>query len=105
MFLHIISSLENPSFPANRSSQTIRSHFIDNVACLAIEKCLISSLPRMLSAEDILRMDDESVRRLASESTEISDKRDSLQQTLDVLTRGLNTIRRQASLEPEGMFS
>lgn len=59
----------------------------------------------MLSAEVILRMDDESVRRLASESTEITDKRDSLQQTLDVLTRGLNTIRRQASLEPEGMFN
>lgn len=80
-----------------------RSHFIDNIACLAIEQNLISRLPKILSAESVLEMDDETVRLLASESEQVIRKRDMLQQKLNVLRSGLDTIRRQASLEPEGV--
>ena len=68
--------------------------FIDNVAILAIESCLIDELPGIFSPDIVSGMDDALLERLAAESEDIQTDRKSLKEKLEVLQLGLKTCSR-----------
>ena len=92
-----------PELITNSSNQTAITVFISNIAVLGIENCLIASLPDLFSSETILRMEDEQLDAIAAESEDIRLERAMLDEKIEDLENGLQTIGRQASLLPSGM--
>ncbi|OCK79772.1 hypothetical protein K432DRAFT_299085 [Lepidopterella palustris CBS 459.81] len=72
--------------------------FINNVAILAIEQCLLRGLPGILSTT-ISDMDAETLKVIASESEVVKSKRIQLEKKLEILRGGLDTIRK---INPRG---
>lgn len=96
-------SLLAPELILNSFNQTAITIFINNIAVLGIENCLIASLPDLFSPETILRMEDEQLEAIAAESEDIRLERAILDEKIRDLEKGLHTIGRQASLLPSGM--
>ena len=48
---------------------------IDNVAVQAIEACLMTHLPDIISPASVMQMNDETIRRIAAESEESQELR------------------------------
>ena len=48
---------------------------VDNVAVQAIEACLMTHLPDIISPTSVMQMNDETIRRIAAESEEIQELR------------------------------
>ncbi|RDK37608.1 dynamin family protein [Aspergillus phoenicis ATCC 13157] len=67
--------------------------FVDNVATLGIENCLLDPLQRILTSQVINNLNDDQVRDLASEPSFISDERGRLASEVDKLQAGLRTLR------------
>ncbi|KAI1800098.1 P-loop containing nucleoside triphosphate hydrolase protein [Daldinia bambusicola] len=63
--------------------------FVDNVVVLAVENCLISDLPSILTTAKINEMEDSELERLASESPEVQTERKELQAEYEALEKGL----------------
>lgn len=72
--------------------------FIDNMATLAVENCVLSDLHKIFSPSQVAAMDDETLYRLASESAETIDTREYLTHTLETFERALLICRRCGSL-------
>lgn len=66
--------------------------FIDNVAILAIENCLLRPLENIFSNQVINDMDDKEIERLAGESPEAREERDRLSGELKKLEAGMRTL-------------
>lgn len=66
--------------------------FIDNVAILAIENCLLRPLEHIFSNQVINKMDDEEIERLAGESQEVKEERERLSRELKKLEAGMRTL-------------
>ncbi|BCS04210.1 dynamin family protein [Aspergillus luchuensis] len=67
--------------------------FVDNIATLGIENCLLDPLQRILTSQVINNMHDDQVRELASEPSFTSDERDRLASEVEKLQAGLRTLR------------
>ncbi|PWY62088.1 dynamin family protein [Aspergillus eucalypticola CBS 122712] len=67
--------------------------FVDNVATLGIENCLLDPLQRILTSQVINNMHDDQVRELASEPSFTSDERDRLATEVEKLQSGLRTLK------------
>ncbi|KAK1836435.1 P-loop containing nucleoside triphosphate hydrolase protein [Podospora conica] len=67
--------------------------FTDNVVILALENCLISDIPNILSPDKVYAMSDDTVKALAAESKQIQRERKELQSQLDKLRKGLVACR------------
>lgn len=76
--------------------------FADNVMTLAIENCLISDIPNILSPDTVYNMTDEEIIKLGSESKQIQGQRDKLQLELKNLRIGLTTCREYRASESSG---
>ncbi|OJD29482.1 interferon-induced gtp-binding protein mx [Diplodia corticola] len=74
--------------------------FIDNAATLAVESCLVSSLPDIFSPGVVSAMDDETLANLASESEETRRERSTLQERLRNLKEGARIVGRHARQAP-----
>ncbi|KAL0257513.1 hypothetical protein SLS55_008327 [Diplodia seriata] len=74
--------------------------FIDNAATLAVESCLVSALPDILSPGVVSEMDDETLASLASESEETKNERSMLRERLKSLKEGLKIVGRHARQAP-----
>ncbi|KAI9738628.1 MAG: hypothetical protein M1834_008133 [Cirrosporium novae-zelandiae] len=70
--------------------------FVDNVAAIAVEGCLMDGLVDILSPFSILRMDADMITRIASESDEALNERLYATQKLSVLEASLQTCKRYA---------
>lgn len=68
--------------------QSAISVFINNIAVLAIENCLIKDLSAIFSPTLTANMDDEQLYAIAAESKEVRYERSSLKQKLAVLESG-----------------
>ncbi|KAJ5370483.1 P-loop containing nucleoside triphosphate hydrolase protein [Penicillium cataractarum] len=66
--------------------------FIDNVAILAIENCLLRPLEHIFSNQVINSMDDEEIEKLAGESQEVKEERERLSRELKKLEAGMRTL-------------
>lgn len=75
-------------------SQVALKTFVDDIAVLAVEQCLIKKLPSLFSPDVVLEMDDGEVCRLAAESEQTSAERSRYAEKLGVLDAGLRELRR-----------
>ncbi|KAH8423399.1 uncharacterized protein LDX57_001158 [Aspergillus melleus] len=66
--------------------------FVDNVATLAIENCLLRPLDQMLTSQTINNMKDEEVQQLAAEPSYILEERERLSGELAKLQAGLRAF-------------
>jgi hypothetical protein len=66
--------------------------FVDNVATLGIENCLLEPLQRIFTSQVVNNMEDDQVRELAAEPSYISEERDRLGGELEKLQAGLRTL-------------
>lgn len=68
--------------------------FTDNMIVLAIENVLIKDLPSIFTTERVNQMEDDELKRLASESPEIQVDRKELEKEYDDLKKGLQICNR-----------
>jgi hypothetical protein len=73
--------------------QTAIVTFVDNVATLGIENCLLDPLQRILTSQIVNNMDDDQVRELSMEPPYIHEERQRLAKELDKLQAGLQAPR------------
>lgn len=66
--------------------------FVNNVATLAIENCLVQPLQRMITSQVINDMDDKQIQELAAEPSYVSEERERLGKELKSLQAGLRTF-------------
>lgn len=66
--------------------------FVDNIATLAIENCLIRPLGSVFNSQRLSSLSDEQIHNLASESPEIQLERKTLEQELEKLQAGLQAL-------------
>ncbi|KAK3374524.1 hypothetical protein B0T24DRAFT_626798 [Lasiosphaeria ovina] len=67
--------------------------FVDNVMILALENCLVSEIPDILTADKVHDMSDEVVLKLASESAQVLREREELETQLGKLQKGLRACQ------------
>ncbi|CAO2656494.1 Nn.00g052970.m01.CDS01 [Neocucurbitaria sp. VM-36] len=68
--------------------------FINNVASLAIEQCLLAGLPKIFSSATVRDMSDETIKAIASEPPSTLAERTRLRERVEILRRGIKTVRR-----------
>ncbi|KAI9152287.1 Interferon-induced GTP-binding protein Mx [Paramyrothecium foliicola] len=68
--------------------------FVDDVSVIAIEGCLISQLPSLLTPNLVLDLEEAEVARLVGESEETVSQRQILDEKLKTLRNGLQSIKR-----------
>ncbi|KAM0351764.1 hypothetical protein ACHAPU_002276 [Fusarium lateritium] len=71
-----------------------RRTFTDNVINLAIESCLVCSIPDILTPSQVDRMSEERLKELAAEPSETTARRNALQTEVETLRQGLAHCRR-----------
>jgi hypothetical protein len=68
--------------------------FVDNVATLIIEACLMKDLGKVFSPVSVMQMEEDSVRRIAAEPQENQDQREVLKRKEIILNSGLEICQR-----------
>jgi hypothetical protein len=68
--------------------------FVSNVASLAVEQCLLADLANVFSPATIRDMSPDKIALIASESNETLQERGRLKDRVEVLRKGLHTLRR-----------
>jgi hypothetical protein len=76
--------------------------FTDNVVTLALENCLISDIPNILSPEKVYDMADDRVTALAAESKQTRREREELRMQLERLRISLAACREYKPRESSG---
>lgn len=71
--------------------------FVDNVAILVIEACLMKNLGAVFSPVLIMQMDESLIQKIAAESQENQDQRELLTRKKTVLSSGLEICQRHVS--------
>ncbi|KAJ5181073.1 Dynamin [Penicillium cf. griseofulvum] len=66
--------------------------FVDNIAILAIENCLLCPLEHILTGKTVLSMDDQQIREIAAEPSNIQKDRERLNAELEKLRKGRQTL-------------
>ncbi|KAL4938067.1 hypothetical protein BDV06DRAFT_201790 [Aspergillus oleicola] len=66
--------------------------FVDNVATLGIENCLLGPLQHIFTSQAVNDMEDSQIKQLAAEPTYVSEERDRLTRELEKLRTGLRTF-------------
>ncbi|KAJ4372438.1 hypothetical protein N0V83_004212 [Neocucurbitaria cava] len=74
--------------------------FINNIAVLAIENCLIKSLAGIFSPSLIADLSDEKLHAIAAESDEVREERESLREKLSTLTSGKDILNEHIAMRP-----
>lgn len=75
-------------------SQMCRRTFAENVINLAIESCLISEIPNILTPTLVSRLSDDRVAEMAAESEATQLRRRYLEEDIETLHQGLAEYRR-----------
>ncbi|KAJ5836851.1 Dynamin GTPase [Penicillium robsamsonii] len=66
--------------------------FVDNVAILAIENCLLFPLEHIFTGKTVLSMDNQQIREIAAEPSNIQKDRERLNEELEKLRKGNQTL-------------
>lgn len=77
---------------------------MDNVVNLAVENCLISDVPNILTGRKVDAMTVDELKDLASESVETQIKRSRLQDEVRILREGLRKCRKHKPKESTAQF-
>ena len=78
--------------------------FAQNVVNLAVESCLISDLHTILAPSAVIRMSEQRLKQLASESEDVQLERQSYQHQVDILLSGLQKCQQFRPHERTGKF-
>jgi hypothetical protein len=73
--------------------------FTENVINLAVENCLISDIPEILTPKKVDQMNEDKLRELASESQEVRLDREILINQSNILKKGLRTCQQYGPRE------
>ncbi|CAG7959526.1 unnamed protein product [Penicillium salamii] len=66
--------------------------FVDNIAILAIENCLLSTLEQIFTGRTVISMDDQQVQEVAAEPSHIQVERERLNEELEKLRKARRTL-------------
>jgi transcriptional regulator of NAD metabolism len=80
--------------PSLTNLQSAISVFINNIAVLAIENCLIKDLSAIFSPTLAANMDDEQLQAIAGECEEVRCEREDLRKKLEVLQSGKQILHK-----------
>lgn len=97
--VHLLATKTKPS------DKVALTCFVDNVAVLAIEACLIKNLGEVFSPLSIMQMKENSVRNIAAESQGSQDQRELLTRKKSVLSSGLEICQRYVGRSMLGKVS
>ena len=78
--------------------------FIDNVANLAIEQCLVDGITELITPIKVLMMSSEKLEQLGSESESLRNHRNTLLSREKKLTEALNVCQKNFSSVASGEF-
>jgi riboflavin biosynthesis pyrimidine reductase len=78
--------------------------FVDNVASLVIEHCLVDELTTVFNPTVVGEMEDHTLAKLAAESSETLTERTDLEERINILDQGLATCLQHSSEFPDGMI-
>jgi hypothetical protein len=67
--------------------------FVDNVATLGIENCLLDPLQRIFTSQVVNNMDDDQIRELSMEQPYVNEERQRLGSELNKLQAGLQALK------------
>lgn len=87
------------------SLQSALVTFIDNIATLAIENCLIRPLGNVFDSQSVSNLSEEQVTNLASESPEAQLTRECFKQELEKLQAGLQALSELKIERPPSVFT
>jgi hypothetical protein len=76
--------------------------FVDNVINLAVESCLVRDIPDVLTPRKVGEMNSDRLKQLASESEELQERRQTLQEQVDILRDALRVCNKLKPREPTG---
>lgn len=68
--------------------------FVDDIAELSIERCLMSSISALFSRDLVDELQDEEIHEMSKESPESANERERCTTKLDVLRTGMNDLKR-----------
>jgi hypothetical protein len=74
--------------------------FVDNVARIVIEHCLIKELKSLLNPITVDAMDDDLLAKLAAESDDVREEREEQTARLQILKKGLHTCEAYEHTQP-----
>ena len=74
--------------------------FVDNMATLAVENCLLVGLGGIFSSDKVADLDDAQLQELAGESEQVLSDRKYLEEKIQVLERALKTCERHMVRQP-----
>lgn len=77
---------------------------VDNVASMVIESCLVQSLPTLLTATSIIKMDDRLISIIASEADGAQEERQLASQKLAALEKALQICGQHTGHQIPGVF-
>jgi hypothetical protein len=83
--------------------QTAIVTFVDNVATLGIENCLLYPLQRIFTSQVVNDMGDSQIQDLAAEPSYVTEDRKRLSQELEKLQTGLRTLNLFKPLSIDGL--
>ena len=83
--------------------QIAMDRFIDEMATLGVERCLLHDLPSIIPLRDASTIDDEKVSRIAAETPEVRQKRAKAQAQVAALEEALRTFQTYSDHAP-GMY-
>ena len=76
---------------------------VDNIAVLGIESCLLEGLKDAFTAQTVIRLDDDLVKKIAAENQESVTERTRTQEKLRILEKGLYTLNRYRRSKHKGI--
>ncbi|CAG8116021.1 unnamed protein product [Penicillium salamii] len=75
------------------------STFVDNIAILAIENCLLSTLEQVFTGRTVISMNDQQVRQVAAEPSYIQVERGRLNEELEKLRKARHTLNTSGAVQ------
>ena len=72
---------------------SVTAHFVDNFSTLAIEDCLISQLPHLLSTDVVASLDGETISEIAMETENAAWERQQTDDRLEMCHLALEQLR------------
>jgi hypothetical protein len=76
--------------------------FVDNVAALVIDNCLMNSLPHLLSPLVVQKWDDDRLQLIGGETEEVARDRTKQLEKLEILNSGLASCQKFIFRYPKG---
>ena len=76
---------------------------VDNFSVLAVESCILSVIPNILSPSTVMELDDDTITKIAAETEDSLATRHQATRKLETLKSGLKTLNRLSRHHMKGL--